>query len=61
MVTFVNRYLFGTGYFFGNFGTFFHYQYFARGLINPVAVGYVLGMGGLFLVLNNFIVQGRKF
>jgi ABC-2 type transport system permease protein len=44
-----------------SFGTYFHYQNFARGLINPVDLVYVGGMTGLFLLLNILSVDGRKY
>ena len=43
------------------FGTFIHYQNFARGLINPVDVVYVGGMTILFLILNVLAVESRKY
>ena len=44
-----------------SFGTFFHYQNFARGLVNPVDLVYIAGMTGLFLLLNMLAVEGRKY
>ena len=43
------------------FRTFFHYQKFAQGQVSAVDVVYALGMIGLFLGLNNFAVESRKY
>lgn len=51
----------GIGSFIGYFGTFFHYQNFAKGLINPVDIIYVVSMTALFLILNNLLVEARKY
>jgi len=45
----------------GYFGTYFHYQKFAQGQIALIDVVYALSMIGLFLGLNNFAVEGRKY
>lgn len=49
----------GTGI--GWFGTFYHYQEFAKGLLNPVHIVYSLSMMAFFLILNNFAVEWRKY
>jgi ABC-2 type transport system permease protein len=49
------------GRFVGYFGTFFHNQKFAQGQICAVDVVYALSMIGVFLGLNNFAVEGRKY
>jgi ABC-2 type transport system permease protein len=51
----------GVGTFLGYFGTFFHYQNFAKGLINPVDLVYAVSMTALFLIINNVVVEGRKY
>lgn len=51
----------GLGNALGWFGTFFHYQQFAKGLLSPVDVVYSLSMMAFFLILNNFAVEWRKF
>jgi hypothetical protein len=45
----------------GYFGTFSHNQKFAQGQIAAVDVVYALSMIGVFLGLNNFAVEGRKY
>jgi len=58
----INKNLFdGLGRFVGYFGTYFHYQKFAQGQIAAVDVVYALSMMGLFLGLNNFAVESRKY
>ncbi|MCZ6795688.1 MAG: ABC transporter permease subunit [Planctomycetota bacterium] len=49
------------GNFVGWFGTFYHWQEFTRGLINPVGLIYSVGLTAFFLTLNNVFVEGRKF
>ncbi len=51
----------GLGRVLGNLGTFFHYQSFAKGLINPVDLVYILSMMILFLIVNLVAVEGRKY
>ena len=51
----------GLGRFVGYFGVYFHYQKFAQGQVSAVDVVYTLGMIGLFLGLNNFAVESRKY
>ncbi len=61
VIEWANDNLWGIGEYFGKFGTFFHYQYFVRGLFNLVDVVYALSVTALFLILNNVAVEGRKF
>ena len=61
VIKWANEQLWGVGEWFGRFGTFFHYQSFARGLLNPVDVLYAVSMTALFLLLNNVSVEGRKY
>lgn len=57
-----DQYIFdGLGSFLGRFGTFFHYQNFAKGLLSPVDFIYSFSMMALFLILNNIFVEGRKY
>lgn len=56
-----NNLIDGMGRVFGYFGTFFHYQNFAKGLFDWVDVIYVLSMTGLFIIVNNIAVEGRKY
>lgn len=49
------------GTFLGNFGTFGHYQSFAKGLLSLVDVLYSLTMISLFVLLNNVAVEARKY
>ena len=49
------------GNFLGWFSPEYHFQEFAKGLINPVGIIYGLGMTAVFLVLNNLFVEGRKY
>jgi len=49
------------GSFLGYLGTYFHYQKFAQGQVKLVDIIYSVGMIGLFLGLNNFAVEGRKY
>ncbi len=49
------------GKFVGYLGTYFHYQKFAQGQVKLVDIIYSVGMIGLFLGLNNFAVEGRKY
>ncbi len=51
----------GLGRFVSYFGTSVHYQKFAQGQVTAVDVVYSLSMIGLFLGLNNFAVEGRKY
>jgi len=62
VIDWINRSVWdGMGRFVGYFGTFFHYQKFAQGQVSAVDVVYALGMIGLFLGLNNFAVESRKY
>ncbi len=62
VIDWINRNLFdGLGRFVGYFGTFFHYQKFAQGQVGLLDVVYALSMIGLFLGLNNFFVESRKY
>ena len=61
VVSFLNDKLFGIGDFVGRFGTFTHYQNFAKGLVSFVDLVYVFSMMGLFLLLNNIVVESRKY
>ena len=62
VIDWVNRNVYeGLGRFVGYFGTFFHYQKFAQGQISMLDVVYALSMIGLFLGLNNFAVERRKY
>ena len=62
VIDWINKTLFdGLGRFVGYFGTFYHYQKFAQGQIAAVDVIYALSMIGLFLGLNNFAVESRKY
>lgn len=49
----------GTGL--GWFGSLYHFENFAKGLVNPVDIVYAVSMTAFFLVLNNFAVEWRKF
>ncbi len=51
----------GLGRFVGYFGTYFHFEEFAKGQISAVGVVYALSMIGLFLGLNNLAVESRKY
>ena len=51
----------GLGRFIGYLGTTYHYQKFEQGQVSAVDVIYALSMIGLFLGLNNFAVEWRKF
>ena len=57
----VNEHLYGIGTVLGNFGTYFHYQSFVKGLFNLVDVIYALSMMALFILLNNIVVEARKY
>lgn len=49
------------GNFVGFFGTYSHFEKFAQGQIGLQDVVYTLSMMGLFLGLNNFTVESRKY
>lgn len=51
----------GLGQFLGYFGTTYHYRKFEQGQVSAVDVVYALSMIGLFLGLNNFAVERRKY
>lgn len=51
----------GLGTVLGSLGTFFHYQNFAKGLINPVDLVYIISMMTLFLIVNLVAVEARKY
>jgi ABC-2 type transport system permease protein len=51
----------GLGTFFGQFGTFFHFQNFAKGLFSLVDVVYALSLTIFFILINNVAVEGRKY
>ncbi len=57
----INENLGGLGDKLGNFGTYFHYQNFAKGLISAVDIIYAVSMTVLFLFLNNIFVESRKY
>ncbi|MGH9361545.1 MAG: ABC transporter permease [Thermoanaerobaculia bacterium] len=57
----INQVIGGLGRFIGYFGTFAHYMKFEQGQVSMVDVVYALSMIGLFLGLNNFAVEGRKY
>jgi ABC-2 type transport system permease protein len=62
VIEWIDRNVFdGLGKFVGYLGTFFHYQEFAKGQIKLVDIIYSVVMIGLFLGLNNFAVEGRKY
>jgi ABC-2 type transport system permease protein len=62
VIDWINRNLWdGLGRIVGYFGVFFHYQKFAQGQVSAVNVVYALSMIGLFLGLNNFAVESRKY
>ena len=61
VVDWFNQNLGGLGGFLVYFGVYFHNQKFAQGLVGAVDVVYALGMMGLFLGLNNFAVESRKY
>ena len=43
------------------FGTYYHYQDFAKGLIGWVHFVYAASLTAFFLILNNFAVEWRKY
>ena len=51
----------GLGSVAGWFGAFGHYENFTKGLINPVGVVYAVSLTVVFLILNNFVVEWRKY
>lgn len=57
---YLNR-LAGLGNFLSWFGTYYHFQEFSRGLLNPVGFIYAGSVTVFFLVLNNMFVEGRKY
>jgi ABC-2 type transport system permease protein len=57
----INKVIPGLGTFIGWFGTAYHFQDFARGLINPVGLIYAASVTAFFLVLNNVFVEARKY
>ena len=61
VIEWINRNVWGLGKFLGYFGTFFHFDNFAKGQVGLVGVIYCLTMMGLFLGLNTFAVERRKY
>ena len=61
VVKHLNDFITGFGGFVGWFGTFYHFQDFTRGLVNPVGLIYAVSVTAFFLTLNNVFVEGRKF
>jgi len=57
----MDRFVGGLGGALGWFGTFYHFENFQKGLLNPVDVVYALSMTAFFLILNNFAVEWRKY
>ena len=51
----------GMGEIAGWFGAYGHYESFTKGLINPVGVVYAMSLTVFFLILNNFVVEWRKY
>ncbi len=45
----------------GWFGVYYHYEPFAKGLLQTAGFIYCLSMMGFFLVLNNFAVESKKY
>jgi ABC-2 type transport system permease protein len=61
VIVYLDRFISGLGSFVGWFGTFFHFQEFSKGLLNPVGFIYAVSVTAFFLTLNNIFVEGRKF
>ena len=61
VVRFLNGIFEGMGKFIGWFGTYRQFQDFSKGLVNPVGLIYGFSLTVFFLVLNNLLVEGRKF
>jgi ABC-2 type transport system permease protein len=53
--------LWDMGTLFGFLGTFFHFQDFSKGLINPLGLIYCFAFTTIFLIINNIIVEARKY
>lgn len=58
-VEFFNK--FNLGDILAEFGTYTHYQNFGKGLVDLVDLIYVVSMTALFLILNSFVVESRKY
>ena len=57
----LNGFIDGAGSFLGWFGTFYHFQSFARGMLSLLSVIYAVSVTAFFLTLTNVFVEGRKF
>jgi ABC-2 type transport system permease protein len=61
VILFLNKVFSPLGSFVGWFGTYYHFEDFFKGLINPVGLIYAVSLSAFFLVLNNVFVEGRKY
>lgn len=57
----VDNFIPGVGKALGWFSTFHQYEDFQKGLVNPVGIVYAASMMALFLILNHFAVEWRKY
>ena len=61
VIEWLNKHLMGLGRFFSFFGTFSQYDKFVQGQVSLIGLVYALTMTGIFLGLNNFAVERRKY